>query len=87
MPNSGFGSIHGIGSKAEAIRQLLPGWTAIGVLLRQIDKVLLAEAAIRLGTRGLRLGRSYRDAGLVTRKDLQAAEVAAIGNGLERLGL
>jgi hypothetical protein len=33
----------------------------------------------------LRLGQGYRDAGLVTGEDLQAAEVAAIGNGLERL--
>src|SRR5262245_31749843 len=31
-----------------AIRQLLPGWTAIGILLWQIDKVLLTEAAVRL---------------------------------------
>src|ERR1700730_17824779 len=30
----------------KAIRQLLPSRTAIGVFLRQIDKVLLAEAAI-----------------------------------------
>src|SRR5258705_11391198 len=58
----------------EAIWQLLPSWTAIGVLLWQIDKVLLAEAAIRLGARRLRLGQSYRDAGLVAREDLQAAE-------------
>jgi hypothetical protein len=34
-----------------------------------------------------RLGQSNRDAGIVAREDLQAAEVAAIGNGLERLGL
>jgi hypothetical protein len=53
--------------------------TAIGVLLGQIDKVLLAEAAIRLGTRRLRLGQSYRDAGLVAGEDLGVAEVAAIG--------
>src|SRR5258705_6617652 len=72
----------------EAIWQLLPSWTAIGVLLWQIDKVLLAEAAIRLGARRLRLGQSYRDAGLVAREDLQALlKVAAIGNGLEPLGL
>src|SRR5581483_9904955 len=30
----------------EAIRQLLPIWTAIGVFLRQIGKVLLAEASV-----------------------------------------
>ena len=70
-----------------AIWQPLPSRTAIGVLLRQIDKVLLTEAPIRLGTRRLRLGQSYRDARLMAREDLRAAEVAAIGNGLERFGL
>jgi hypothetical protein len=39
----------------KAIWQLLPSRTAIGVFLWQIDKVLLAEAPLRLGTR--RLGR------------------------------
>ena len=48
---------------------------------------MLAEAPIRFGARRLRLGQSYRDAGLVAREDLRTAEVAAIGNGLERLGL
>src|SRR6185295_19495386 len=72
---------------SEAIWQLLSSRTAIGVLLRQIDKVLLAEAPIRFGARRLRLGQSYCDAGLVAGEDLRAAEVAAIGNGLERLGL
>lgn len=52
----------------KAIWQLLSSWTAIGVLLLQIDKVLLAKAAIRLGARRLRLGQSYRDAGLVGRR-------------------
>src|ERR1700757_1075676 len=65
-----------------AIRQSLPGRTTIGVFLRQIDKVLLTEASVRLGTRSHRLGQSYRDAGLVAGEDLRAAEVAAIGNGL-----
>ena len=49
----------------EAIWQSLSSRTAIGVLLRQIDKVLLAEAPLRFGARRLRLGQSYRDAGLV----------------------
>ena len=39
------------------------------------------------GTRRHRLGQSYCDACLVTSEDLQAAEVAAIGHGIERLGL
>jgi hypothetical protein len=70
-----------------AIRQSLPYWTAIGVIPWQIRKVLLTEAPLRFGARRLRLGQSYRDAGLVAREDLRAAELAAIGNGLERLGL
>jgi hypothetical protein len=53
----------------------------------QIRKVLLTEAPLRFGARRLRLGQGYRDAGLVAREDLPAAEVAAIGNGLESLGL
>src|ERR1700754_683473 len=70
-----------------AIRQSLPSWTAIGVLLRQIGKVLLTEAPLRFGARRHRLGQSHWDARLVTREYLRAAEVAAIGHGLERLGL
>src|ERR1700760_4784780 len=69
----------------KAIRQLLPSRATIGVFLRQIDKVLLAEAPVRLSARGLRFGQSYGDACLVTREDLRAAEVAAISHGFERL--
>src|SRR3954470_22022680 len=70
-----------------AIRQPLAGRTTIGVFLRQIDKVLLAEASVRLGARSHRLGQGYRDAGLATGEDLRAAEVAAVGNGLKRVSL
>ncbi len=67
-----------------AIRQPLPGRTTIGVFLRQIDKVPLTDAPVRLSARNHRLGQSYRDAGLMAGEDLRAAEVAAIGDGLER---
>src|SRR3954451_7911562 len=70
-----------------AIRQPLAGRTTIGVVLRRIDKVLLAEASVRLGARSHRLGQGYRDAGLVAGEDLRAAEVAAVGTDLEGLGL
>src|ERR1700756_5705938 len=70
-----------------AIRQPLPGGTTIGVVLRQIDKVLLAEASVRLGARSHWLGQSYRNAGFVAGKDPGAAEVAAVANALEGLGL
>src|SRR5262245_33106929 len=70
-----------------AIGQPLASWTAIGILLGQIDEVLLAEAPLRLGPRRQRLRQRHRDARRVAFKDLRAAEVSAIGNGLERLSL
>src|SRR6202007_2131632 len=70
-----------------AIRQSLPSWAAIGVLIWQISKVLFTEASVRLGARCQRLGQSYRDAGFVAREDLRAIEVAAISYSVERLGL
>src|SRR5438132_7116264 len=70
-----------------AIWQPLASWAAIGILLGQIHEVLLAEAPLRLGPRGQRLRQRHRDARLVAFKDLRAAEVSAIGNGLELLSL
>ena len=70
----------------EAIWQLLFGRATIRVFLRQIDKVLLAKAPVRLGARRLGFGRCYDDAGLVAGENLRAAEVAAISHGLERPG-
>ena len=49
-----------------AIRQSFLSWTAIGVLLWQIGKVLLTEASVRLGARRQRLGQSYCDACFVS---------------------
>jgi hypothetical protein len=46
-----------------------------------------ASTTIDRATRRLRLGQSYRDAGLVAGQDLRAAEVATIRNRLERIGL
>src|SRR5262249_13132604 len=70
-----------------AIRQSLPGRTAIGVLLWQIDEVLLTEAPVRFGARRVRLGQSYGNACFVAGEDFWAVEVAAISYGFERLGL
>src|SRR5712691_6333497 len=47
------------------ILQFLTGRAAIGVLRRQIDEVLLAEAAFRFRPRRHRLGERHRDAGLL----------------------
>src|SRR6516225_8952108 len=58
-----------------AIWQPLPSRTAIGVLLRQIGKVLFAEASVRLSARCQRLGQSHRDACFVAREDFWAVEV------------
>lgn len=69
-----------------AIGQSRPSRAAIDVLLRQVDKVLLSEAAIPLCARRVWLGQRYRDAGFVAGKDLGTAKVAAIGHSFERLG-
>src|ERR1700731_3773471 len=70
-----------------AIRQSLPSRTAIGALLRQIRKPMLTEAPLRFGARTLRLGQSYRDAGLGARENLSIPEVATIVNGVEPIVL
>src|SRR5271168_3613516 len=72
---------------SKAISQLLPSRAPIGIFLREIDKVLFAEAPVRLGARSHRLGQRHRDAGLVAGEDLRTAEVAAISNSIERLSL
>src|SRR5262245_20456441 len=46
-----------------AIDQPLIGRAAVDILLRQIDEVLLAEAALRLRTRTQRLRQRHRDIG------------------------
>ena len=63
------------------ILQFLTGRAAIDILRRQIDEVLLAEAAFRLRARRHRLGERHRDAGLLAGQDLLTVEVAAIGDG------
>jgi hypothetical protein len=60
----------------KTIWQLLSSRTSMSVCLQQIDKVQLAETAIRLGARRLRLGQSYRDAGLVAGQDLRTARAS-----------
>ena len=62
------------------VLQLFAGWTAIHILIAEINKVLLAEATLGLNARGDRFGKRYRNAGLVTREDFLAAVVAPIGN-------
>src|SRR6516164_283808 len=67
------------------IGQLLPRWTAIGILCRQIDEVLLAEAAICLRARGHRLRQRHCNVSLLTGQNLRTVEVATIGNRIEML--
>src|SRR5262245_4721960 len=57
------------------ILETLAGWAAIDVLLRQVDKVLLAEPPCRLGSRGHRFRQRHRDASLVAFQNLGAVEV------------
>jgi hypothetical protein len=50
----------------KTIGERLSSGTAIDILGRDIDEVLLAEAPFRFGARGLRLGQRNRDTGLLT---------------------
>src|ERR1700730_5674719 len=69
----------------KAIGQPLTSWTNINIVGRDIDKVLLAETARRLGTRSQRLRQRDSDAGLLAGADLLACVVAAISHSIERL--
>src|SRR5262245_66348701 len=63
--------------------KLLAGRTAIDILVSEINEVLLAETALCLNAGCHRLWKRHNDARLVAGEDLLAAEVAAVGNGLE----
>ena len=62
------------------VNELLSGRTAVHILVAEINKVLLAEATLSLNARCDRLGKRYRNGGLVTREDFLTAVVAPIGN-------
>ena len=70
----------------EAIGQPLAGRTTIDIIRGVIDKVLLAEAPLGFGAGRLRLRQRHGDAGIGAGLDLTAFVVAAVGDGLERLG-
>src|SRR4030095_192701 len=55
---------------AVVVLELLAGRTAVGVFLGQVDEVLLAKAAVGLGTRGHRLGQGDSDTSSVTGQGL-----------------
>ena len=69
--------------RGEPIGQLLSGRTAVDILFRHIDKVLLAKAPPCLNAGGHRFGKRHGDAGFVTRKDFLAAVITPIGNRFE----
>ena len=68
-----------------AIGQPLAGRTEIDVFVRDIDKVLLAEAAVRVEARGHRLRQRDSVTGLLAGHDFLALVIAAIGNYLDCL--
>lgn len=72
---------------AEAPAQRLPGWATIRIGFGHIDEVPLAEEAHGLVVGGLRSRYVSRDTGLLTRHDLLAVEVTAIGDDLKMLDL
>jgi hypothetical protein len=65
------------------VSELFSGRTAIHILVAEINKVLLAEAALGLNARCDRFGKRYCNVGFVTGEDFLAAVVASIGNGFE----
>src|SRR6201997_4147932 len=65
------------------IAKLLTSRAAVRILCRQIDEVLLAEAAFRLRARRHRLRQRHGNIGLRARQNLGAVEVAAISDGIE----
>jgi hypothetical protein len=71
----------------EGVLQPLPGWAAIDVLVRQIDEVQLAKAALQFSARRHRLGQHHTDVCLFAGQDLLAIEVAAVGDGFEFIDL
>ena len=64
------------------LRTRVFGSSANGIETAASEISASCEAPVRLGARGLRLGQSYRDAGLVAGEDLRAAEVAATTSSL-----
>ena len=60
-------------------------WEYAAILLLHIAKVLFDKTALGLVVRGQRLGKRDRDASLITGQDLCAAEVATVGNDIQRL--
>src|SRR5262245_23338966 len=67
----------------KTVREFLTRRADIDVLLRLIDKILLAEPACRFRAGCHRFRQRHGDAGIVARLDLLAVEVAAVGDGLE----
>src|ERR1700747_647310 len=65
------------------ITKLLARRAAVHILRRQIDEVLLAEAAFRLRARCHRLRQRHRNISLRACQNLSAVEVAAISDDIE----
>ena len=72
---------------SERVLEFLARRAAIDILFRQIDEVLLAEATFRLRARGHRLGQRHGDPRAIASQDLNAVEVATIGDGIELIGV
>lgn len=72
--------------RIKAVDGTLPGGAPVFVVLRDVDEVGLVEPPLGLGIGGLRLGHEGRDARVFASFDLRAAEVPAVGKGLQLLG-
>ena len=67
----------------EVIGEHLASRAAIGILFGEINKIILAKAAIGLGASCLRLGQGHGDTCLFARQEFFVAEVAPICDHLE----
>ena len=70
-------------AREKTIAKLLTYPAAVHILDRQIDEVLLAEAAFRLRTRCHQLRQRHRDVSLRACQDLCAVEIATISDDIE----
>lgn len=68
-----------------AVSQVAPGGAAVDIPLRVVEEVGLHEHALAAVAGGFRARHRHGDAGFVTGKDLGAAEVALVGDGMQLL--
>src|SRR5262245_47721132 len=70
-----------------AVRELLPGWTHVVIVLAMVDEVILVEPTSGPCIRRRTFRNIDVDAGVLAGGDLLAVEVAFVGEHLDLFGL